>query len=673
MAALSKCPDAEAIGALIDNRLEKRARRRILTHLEQCASCGEDFVEIARTLEEIDEPRREQPETTWLPWKRREKTGGRTLGFFRRRTFAIYGALAAASLTLIFLGPLANLFAADWAAMAWWRNRYAPVSGPMVARAQAVFTRVSAAAGLERAPELAVLDIEDSPFALAAREGVVLSRNALALCYRGVPETEGDRRLAFTLSHELAHLQRGERLHAFAAYTVHRRGDRGLADKLKDRVQAGDLADRELAADQLGLLYATMAGYEPARLLDRDGSFFEAWAAQPTAEAAYDTHPDPKTRAERLIEQLDTLAANLDDFEFGVRLYDLGRFSQAQALFERFHRHFPAREASANLGLCHFQQAARLLSECDSERALRFKWPTVIDRDTLLRRSPSRGADEDACLEEEAFQERMARALANFDAALQRDPGHFPSLLNRMTAQLFAGDAAEAMIAAEDLMDEGVRDRRLAHVHALASFLNARANQLSETADVAKLRELSAQWSEDAALAYNLAAALRETGRHEEADQAARAFLELEPAGPHAAYVRTLIGLPPREPAAGAEPPPSPIPLGEMDDATRAALGAARPPGTDAAPGPAIYHGPAFSALAWDGAVVMVRVSVHEHAAFRNIASPRDRWTASTATAAYGPALRRVDADGRDIRYYRDFALEILDSRVTHILYFEAE
>jgi hypothetical protein len=76
----------------------------------------------------------------------------------------------------------------------------------------------------------------------------------------------------------------------------------------------------------------TMGGYDPKAIIDRDGTnFFEDWVSKITGKIAYSDpiHPGPKERAEFLRAQLGPVVEVLNYFTFGVRLYQLGSYSDA--------------------------------------------------------------------------------------------------------------------------------------------------------------------------------------------------------------------------------------------------------------------------------------------------------------------------------------------------------
>ena len=148
-----------------------------------------------------------------------------------------------------------------------------------------------------------------------------------------------------------------------------------------------------------------MAGYSVGGLFHTDRDFFARWVKQAGVGEAYDddpTHPRPEQRASFVRSQLASVVGEIDFFDFGVRLAQLGRYDDAIVLLERFRDSSPGREVLSNLGYAHYQLATKLLAACDGAPAVRFRLPVAIDDETprqpsaVARRAlgvPGLGAD----------------------------------------------------------------------------------------------------------------------------------------------------------------------------------------------------------------------------------------------------------------------------------------
>jgi hypothetical protein len=108
----------------------------------------------------------------------------------------------------------------------------------------------------------------------------------------------------------------------------------------------------ELQADAFGMIYMTNAGYDPRAVLG-EGDFFATWASQLQSMgiAPPESHPQPEQRAAFFASQMMAVAENLDLYDFGVRLFELGRFEDAIVLLERFGDNYASLEVLNNIGL----------------------------------------------------------------------------------------------------------------------------------------------------------------------------------------------------------------------------------------------------------------------------------------------------------------------------------
>ena len=211
----------------------------------------------------------------------------------------------------------------------------------------------------------------------------------------------GDRPLAFVLGHELAHLASYDFWHRSAFATAQLPAaspDLREVGKIV-RPEPRDLQRIELKADSDGAITMVMAGDPVGGLFHTDRDFFARWVKQAGVGEAYDddpAHPKPEQRTALVRTQLAAVVGEIDFFDFGVRLAQLGRYADAIRLLERFRDRFAGREVLSNLGYAHYQLATKLLADCDGAPAVRFRLPVAIDDETLAARARLRGGDRRA-------------------------------------------------------------------------------------------------------------------------------------------------------------------------------------------------------------------------------------------------------------------------------------
>src|SRR5262249_24925763 len=125
---------------------------------------------------------------------------------------------------------------------------------------------------------------------------VVLSRGLLDL-------TGGDdNALAFVVGHELAHVLRDH----YAALPVRPTASVAGADQPAH-------GEKDLEADRLGVLFAMLAGYEPAAAV----SMLKKIAADTRPDPL---HPAPRARAEAVNRQIADVSAQLEVLHLGLFL-----------------------------------------------------------------------------------------------------------------------------------------------------------------------------------------------------------------------------------------------------------------------------------------------------------------------------------------------------------------
>lgn len=522
---------------------------------------------------------------------------------------------------LAFAGPPAEENARD--SGAWWLDTYHIVEPRADARAglaQAVFERLAAAVDKRgnRLPRLVIVGAPDDPFAVALPDGsVVLTRGALDFCYGPLPvnnaaRQRGDLRLAFVLGHELAHLASDDFWHR-SAFAEAERIRNGSGSRRRERIleppSPQDLQLAELKADSSGVITMTMAGYSPGELFRGDADFFDHWVKQAGLGAAYDdpTHPRPARRAEFVRGQLAALVDDVDLFDFGVRLAQLGRYTDAILLLDRFRDRFAGREVLNDLGYANYQLAVKKLAACDGSPTVRFRLPVAIDDDTLASRASLRGAPS-SCLESEPVRKHLAEARRFLELAKEKDPNYLPARRNLLAVELVSGNAAAAIALAEKTLEVAPGDAATLVAKGIGFYLFGVDSRL-ETFDMALdfLAKAEGDPRRAADAVYARAVILSERGRIAYAREAWERFLELEPHGCHADLARARLGLPAEPKPAAAPPPRPPIPLGVVGPATRVKLDRLeRRPLTIGGSRIAIYRGAGLQVLQLGDAVEVV-------------------------------------------------------------------
>jgi len=571
---------------------------------------------------------------------------------------------------------------------AWWVDNYGALTEkeyPLVARVKTVFNHVLAAADkrANRYPKLVILRQVGDPWAICLPDGtVLLTQKAMEMCYQDVDKRTGDARLAFILGHELAHLAKDDFWHFAAFEAVQKFGSgkkaemeiRELLFKTEDikcTVHSMEIVrKKELQADSYGIIYASMAGYDPAVIVDTKGkNFFKEWVSQITGKVAYsdEQHPTPEQRAEFLLANIKSVRDVLDLFYFGVRLYQLARYEDALIFLEAFKEKFPCREVYNNLGLIHYQMAINYLAKCDRNRAYQYKLATVLDTETRAASFTLKGATRgDDCPQMARFNEQIQDAIRDFKTACEKDTSYIPARVNLSSAMIMAGNYSGAMAVLDEALKLKKDDAGALSNRAVAMYLlgpSIKVDMFAQAINVLKEVVKKNKGFSDAA--YNMARLLLERGRNAAAKENWKEFLNLESTGVYADIARQALGME-KEAIAGKKKPspefiePSPVKLGDYDDKTEKQLaGLAKRDIELGIISGERYSGNNIRVLIMDFAVELVESPVKRKISVQEIIS------------TYGePRTIFNSPSGVNTWLYDSFALDVQDGAVIRAVYF---
>lgn len=170
-----------------------------------------------------------------------------------------------------------------------------------------------------------------------------------------------------------------------------------------------------------------MAGYEVGTI----NSFIpECYRA-----AGIDIHGDTTNnsvgdRLKAVNGRLGGIFEHLDLYDYGVRLYAIGKYDAAIELLRKFVSQYPSREVFNNLGLCYYQKAVIAYAkwkhnERDSDFNLVYRVCTPLDPVSRLEATRRPIADH-----RQVFKEAIAKAIENFSEAVARDERYEIALNN---------------------------------------------------------------------------------------------------------------------------------------------------------------------------------------------------------------------------------------------------
>ena len=366
---------------------------------------------------------------------------------------------------------VAAAFSSAWAnpkeRIDYWRNNYAELTtaeDPRVKRAHQIFERIVHAAGrtLGVVPRLFILKHNPLNIALpiAIPDGwVIISRATLDICYRHA--SRGDDRLAFVLAHELAHQLKGDFWHMQFFQALEASQAQGaqplqtLAEIRRVLQETDSIWAKELQADEHGIVYAAMAGFQPHAIVAQDerGNFFQEWVAALNPERAgvsyqgSKSHPAPQQRAAAVHARLQQVIDKTALFDVGLHFYQAGDYTRAIRAFEAFLEYFPSREVYLNLAASHHQLALQMhqLQPLD-DTVIPFQLSMAADLNTRARSVLARGWHESQA----RFQAHLDKAIAFYEMAKSLDPAYALSHNNLGCAYIINGEPFKAIATLQD-------------------------------------------------------------------------------------------------------------------------------------------------------------------------------------------------------------------------------
>ncbi|MCP4350847.1 MAG: M48 family metalloprotease [Desulfobacterales bacterium] len=565
-----------------------------------------------------------------------------------------------------------------------WAYVYGTLSAsdhPLVPRVQDVFDRVLRAADKRdnRYPRLVIIRKTGRPWAAALKDGtVILTQKAMEFCYQAENKTIGDARIAFVLGHELAHLAKDDFWHMAAFEAVQRFGSDKKTDQeiieLLIKTEDIDNADhareiikkKELQADAYGMLYASMAGYDPGIISDASEgkNFFREWANQITGKLAYsdnrNLHPTPEQRTAFLLSNMKAVNNDLELFDFGVRLCQMGRYKDALAFLETFREKYPCREVFNNIGLINYQLAVKARN-----RAFQYKLAGVLDTET---RAMSFIMRQEQCAYTEEFQHKLQQAIQHFRIACKKDKYYVPARVNLSSALIMAGQysimpgaVSKAMGVLEEALALDEDDPGALNNRAIAMYLygpSLKIDMFQQACDA--LKNLIKKKPEFSDAYYNLGRVLADRKRNAAARETWEKYLNLESAGVYAEIVREALGVQQKKaenqgtslPAFG-EPP---VRLGRFDDKTKKFLsGLTRHVLELGTVYGEYYCGKNLRVLVLEDSVELVESSVKQ----------------KMNPIYVRPARTFTGYSGKKTLVYENIAVDVLDDMVTSVMYFE--
>ena len=231
--------------------------------------------------------------------------------------------------------------------------------------------------------------------------------------------------LSIVISHELAHYYYEHDFCSDFAYAI-RNKSVPFSSGLK-LINKNQKIIYETQADDKGLFYAAIAGYNPfeiqPKLLDAIYQFYQL----KEINIGYPTKAERKAIAQNALAKSQKLYAV---FQEALKAKENKEYDKALALFESVNQDFPSRENYNNIGVLKTLKALNLkvLAKDEFDNPKRFLYPLEIDNTSRLNQSGTRSGSDD---EKQAKMNALLKsAQKDFEKAVSLDANYTVAYIN---------------------------------------------------------------------------------------------------------------------------------------------------------------------------------------------------------------------------------------------------
>jgi len=425
---------------------------------------------------------------------------------------------------------------------------------PLVVRAKTVFNRILKVVNkrTEKYPKIVIIKKNTRQWASARKDGtVILTENGLNFCYQVQDKAIGDARMSIILGHEMAHLAKDHfgKIDVFASAQDIEVNFLEIMNhsKKKQSTPLGKYIDKlEHHADFQGVIYATMAGYDPSRVFDtNDNNFFQELSAQIESKTGQFNASKSLNHNERLNVLMSNIQ-NIKDkvilFYLGVRLYQIGEYDDALQFFQEFLNFFPSREVYNNIGLIYYQKAVDALPKKNNSKTFQYKLSTFIDTETRAVNLIPRSQD--------IFNDNISKAIDQLKIACNMDYYYIPAYVNLSSALIMSARFETPEELSElDHFEERINDAKSFAEKALRRNKNCH-EALNNKAIAMYLQNPSQHYSESIKLLeslpdsqYNIGRLHFEQGNKDKARSFWKKYLQTDPSSEYANQINDSFKL----------------------------------------------------------------------------------------------------------------------------------
>ncbi|MDH5777115.1 MAG: tetratricopeptide repeat protein, partial [Gammaproteobacteria bacterium] len=259
-----------------------------------------------------------------------------------------------------------------------------------------------------------------------------------------------------------------------------------LFNEVRNIAQQSDkILAKELRADELGIIYTTIAGYNSQAIVQgkSNDSFFSDWSKSRhplryTGSKIAKTHPNIDQRTTAVKVRLQQISEHSDLFRIGLWFYYSGDYIKAIQSFDEFRRHFPGRAVHHNLASSYHRLAMRFYNAANNKsQQLQFQLAMTIDPESRASNATIRNISGN----KKQFNEAMSKAVKYYKLALDQDPSYIQSNINLASAYFHTGQPYKTIATSLDGLKASPNNHLLLNNLAVALYETGNLNRARNT------------------------------------------------------------------------------------------------------------------------------------------------------------------------------------------------
>lgn len=280
--------------------------------------------------------------------------------------------------------------------------------------------------------------------------------------------------LSVIIGHELAHYYNEHSFCTDFAFAIRNKNE--VFSKKVKLIDKNQKIIYETQADDKGLFYAAIAGYEPfevqPKLLDAIYTQYQLKDADgyPTKVQRKEIAKNALLKAKRLYET----------FTLGLKYIQEKNYDKAIEAFNTVNNDFPSRENYNNLGVARTLKALqfKVITSEEIHHPERFLYPLEIEnKSRLIREGSTRANDSNRKIQ---FEDLLNEAQKNFQEAIRLDPKFTKGYINLTCVYELLGKYNLALGTIEELTKEEQNSIEARRVLAIIFYYNKSENKANE-------------------------------------------------------------------------------------------------------------------------------------------------------------------------------------------------